>query len=234
MKNNQQLPLGVRLQDNATFESFYPGGNQPVLSALHQWLRGGGLDPYFYLWGESGVGCTHLLQAVCHEAVNLGLTACYLPMSTLLTEAEPAVLEGLEHTPVIGVDDIQAIAGDREWEEAFFHFFNRVRAKEARLLIVGNQAPRGLPIRLPDLHSRLTWGTTFQIHALTDDEKLGALQLRAKARGLILTEEVGRFLLRRSARDMRCLYDTLDQLDEASLRAQRRLTIPFVKEVLTL
>lgn len=233
MKSNQ-LPLTIGLRDNATFQSFYAGHNESVLLALHEWLRGRGLDTFFYLWGEAGAGCTHLLQAVCHEAVDLGYTSCYLPMPDLRNQAKPVVLDGLEQTQVIGVDNIEALAGDSDWEEAFFHFFNRARARQVKLLVVGNQAPRGLSIKLPDLKSRLCWGTIFQLHSLSDEEKLRALQLRAKARGLVLSEEVGHFLLKRSDRDMHSLYDTLDRLDEASLRAQRRLTIPFVKEVLTL
>ncbi len=67
-----------------------------------------------------------------------------------------------------------------------------------------------------------------------DEEKLLALQLRGKLRGFELPEDVGRFLLKRLDREMRTLFMTLDQLDRASITAQRKLTIPFVKEILGL
>lgn len=228
-----QLPLGVHLLDDATFSSFHEGHNALVLSTLRQWLLGLSVDPYLYLWGEKGVGRTHLLQAVCYEATKKGLSACYLPLEHYAEEA-PRMLEGLENCDFICIDNVQVIAKNAEWEEGLFHLFNRIRSAGRRLLIAGDTAPCHLAIQLPDLRSRLGWGTIFQVHALEDEEKLMALQLRAKARGLVLSDEVGRFLLRRCDRDMKALYDTLSQLDAASLSAQRRLTIPFIKQVLSI
>ncbi|MOA50116.1 DnaA regulatory inactivator Hda [compost metagenome] len=86
-------------------------------------------------------------------------------------------------------------------------------------------------MKLPDLKSRLTLALVFQLHALSDEDKLRALQLRASRRGLHLTDEVGRFILTRGPRSMNLLFDLLDILDQASLQAQRKLTIPFLKEI---
>jgi DnaA family protein len=91
-----------------------------------------------------------------------------------------------------------------------------------------------LNINLPDLESRLNWGTTFQIRSMSDDDKAEALVKRAKMRGLTLTEEATRFLLSRVSRDMRALLDILDKLDHASIVEQRKLTIPFIKTILNL
>ena len=228
-----QLPLGVHLLDDATFVSFYEGHNGLVLTALREWMTSTALDPYLYIWGEKGVGRTHLLQAVCYEATLKDASACYLPLAQYVDET-PRMLEGLENCDFICVDDVESIAKNAEWEEGLFHLFNRVRGASRHLLIAGDTAPCHLSIQLPDLKSRLGWGTTFQVHALEDEQKLIALQLRAKARGLVLSDEVGRFLLRRCDRDMNALYQTLGRLDAASLSAQRRLTIPFIKQVLSI
>jgi DnaA family protein len=85
---------------------------------------------------------------------------------------------------------------------------------------------------LPDLVSRLGWGPVFQLSALTDIEKRGALQLRAHRRGLEMGDEVADYLLKRCPRDMDSLFNLLNRLDHASLAAQRRLTIPFVRQLL--
>ena len=122
--------------------------------------------------------------------------------------------------------------GQPEWEEALFHAFNRLRDAGKQLLIAADAPPRKLPIKLPDLQSRLSLALIFQLHELSDDEKLRALQLRASRRGLRLSDDVGRFILARSVRSMTVLFDTLEQLDTASLQAQRKLTIPFLKEAL--
>ena len=115
-----------------------------------------------------------------------------------------------------------------------FHAFNRMRDAGKQLLIAADASPRKLPIKLADLQSRLSLALVFQLHELSDDDKLRALQLRASRRGLQLPDDVGRFLLARSVRSMTVLFDTLEQLDTASLQAQRKLTIPFLKEALGL
>jgi DnaA family protein len=75
---------------------------------------------------------------------------------------------------------------------------------------------------------------TFHLAALDEADRIKALQLRARHRGLDLPTETANFLLSRSKRDMATLYAVLDQLDTAALEAKRRLTIPFVKETLRL
>lgn len=72
----------------------------------------------------------------------------------------------------------------------------------------------------------------FQLHGLSDEDKLHVLRLRVSRRGLYLTDEVGRFIFSRGSRNMNSLLDLLEQLDRASLQAQHELIIPFFKEIL--
>lgn len=154
----------------------------------------------------------------------------YLPLAEL-AEHGPQLLDNVEFCDLLCLDDIQAVAGQRHWEEALFHAFNRLRDAGKQLLIAANAAPRELGVELPDLQSRLSLALVFQLHELSDDDKLRALQLRASRRGLRLPDDVGRFILARSVRSMTVLFDTLEQLDHASLQAQRKLTIPFLKKL---
>ncbi len=225
-----QLPLSIQLRDDATLANFFPGDNQEILQAVAELSRGKG-EPFVYLWGQIGAGCSHLLQATCHEAYELGVSAVYIPLQQL-HELDPSVLQGLEELSLICLDDIQAITGQAQWEEALFHLFNRIRAQNKRLLMAASMPPSHLKLELADLKSRLSWGVVYQLHELSDDQKLAALQLRAKGRGLQLSDSVGQFLLSRCSRNMAELFQVLDTLDRASLAEQRRLTIPFVKHVL--
>lgn len=116
-----------------------------------------------------------------------------------------------------------------------FDLYNRIlESGKTRLLITGDRPPRQLNLGLADLASRLDWGQIYKLQPLSDEDKLQALQLRARLRGFELPEDVGRFLLKRLDREMRTLFMTLDQLDRASITAQRKLTIPFVKDILNL
>lgn len=223
-----QLPLKVTLRDDATLENFYAGDNEEVLAHLGGAGEPGEAAP-LYLWGPRGSGKSHLLQAVCHGAGARGAAAAYLPLDQLKT-LSPSLTEGLEQLEVVCIDDVHAIAGDAQWETALFHLFNRGRDRGAHLIYSATAAPAGLGLGLADLASRLGGALVFHIRPLSDDQMMSALQLRAGRRGIELPVEVAQYLLRRCGRDMSTLASLLERLDHASLAAQRRLTIPFVRE----
>ncbi|SER60823.1 regulatory inactivation of DnaA Hda protein [Azotobacter beijerinckii] len=228
-----QLPLGVRLRDDATFANYYPGANAGALGYVERLCEpdAGWTESLIYLWGGEGVGRSHLLQAACIRFEQRRELAIYLPLAEL-ADYGPALLDNLEQSELVCLDDLEAIAGRADWEEAMFHLFNRLRDAGRRLLLSAAMPPRELPVKLPDLKSRLTLALVFQLQGLSDEDKLRALQLRASRRGLHLTDEVGRFILTRGSRSMAALFELLDKLDQASLQAQRKLTIPFLKETL--
>lgn len=227
---NKQLSLAIKLNDEATLDDFNWKNNELLQQQLTKILTLQE-DKILYLWGIKGSGKSHVLQACC-QAVNLKQSAIYLPL-TLLKEWGPQAIEGLEDQSLICIDDIDAIAGDPFWEEALFHLYNRIKDKEHSVLIIsGTQTPLNSSIQLPDLRSRLSWGLVIQLHELDDDEKINTLKLHALKRGFDLPESVGHFLINRCSRNMHDLHQLLNRLDDASLQAHRKITIPFVKEIL--
>ena len=230
----------LRTSDNGSYIDFLRDRlnelgieGQDKLLASHALIIGaGGLgSPVALYLGSAGVGRSHLLQAACLRAEQQGEQAVYLPLAELV-EYGPELLDDLEQCALVCLDDLEAVLGRSAWEEALFHLFNRLRDSGRRLLIAASASPRELPIKLADLKSRLTLALIFQMRPLSDEDKLRALQLRASRRGLHLTDEVGHFILTRGTRSMSALFDLLEQLDQASLQAQRKLTIPFLKETL--
>jgi DnaA family protein len=219
----KQLPLGVRLRADATFESFAPGSNTEIVSAL----RNPSTVP-IWVWGGPGSGKTHLLQAVCAAA---GDEAAYFPLDRDLG-LPPEALLGFERCRVLCLDDVGAVAGDRDWEQALFHLFNESAELRTRLVFAADAAPRQFDWSLEDWRSRAAACVVYQIRDLDDAGRVEALRLRAGQRGLDLPVETSEYLLRRMPRDLTSLYLVLDQLDEASLIAQRRLTIPFIRDAL--
>lgn len=224
-----QLTLGLSSQDEATFANFYLGKNAQIISELKKTSAGIG-ERIIYVCGARGQGLSHLLQACCHEAHQHQIRSVYLPLANLAS-LSCEVLNGLE-LQLICIDDLEAIAGHAEWEEAIFHLFNRVYDAGGRIIMAAHDLPKSTRIQLPDLVSRLTWGIVYQLHDLSDEEKMSVLNMRAHLRGISLSEEVSKFILTHCPRHMGTLFAALDALDKASLAAQRRLTIPFVKEVL--
>jgi len=221
----QQLTLGIRLHDDATFDNYFAGKNEPVVHNLQIQE-----EPYVFLFGADGTGKSHLLQAACHETGTQGLPVVYLPLAE--EGLMPAMLDGLENMSLIALDDIQEIIGNEDWEYALFNLYNRVREKGVSMLVSSTEPLASLNIKLADLKSRLSWGPIFQLSSLSDIEKQRALQQRAKNRGVDLADDVVTYLLKRSSRDMNSLFSLFEELDKASMVEKRKLTIPFIKDYL--
>jgi DnaA-homolog protein len=225
----RQLPLGVRWRDGSVFDTYVPGPNDVAVRALHGVGSGGG--PPTWLWGAPSTGKTHLLQASCALTGASGGTAAYFPMNQR-EKFEPAALSGCEQLDLVCIDDVQCIAGDGEWERALFVLHNGIQENNHRLLLAATMAPASIEWLLPDLGSRMNASLVFQLRTLSEEEQIEALRVRARKRGLDLPEEAATYLLRRLPRDLRSLCDLLEKLDTASLAANRRLTIPFIRHVL--
>ena len=224
----QQLPLGVRLRADAVFDSFAVGTNNELVAAL----RSPSPLP-LWLWGAPASGKTHLLQAVCAAAGAEGFaeTAAYFPLNRS-AGLPPEALVGFETCRVLCLDDVDAVAGDLEWEQALFRLFNEGAEMRTRLIFAAHAPPRQLEWILNDWRSRAAACVVYQLHDLDDAGRVEELRLRAAQRGLQLPAETSEYLLRRMPRDLPSLFEVLDQLDEASLVAQRRLTVPFIRDAL--
>lgn len=229
----EQLPLAVRLRDDATFANFYPGANAAALGYVERLCLPGQswMENLIWLWGSHGSGRSHLLQAACLHAQEQGSRALYLPLAEF-HEYGTQVLEGVEDSDLVALDDVDLVLGQPQWEQHLFHLFNRLHDSGKAILFAAAASPRELPVQLADLQSRLNLALIFHLQQPSDEEKLRILQLRASRRGLYLADEVGRYLLTHHSRSMGDLFVALEELDQASLQAQRRLTIPFVKQVL--
>ncbi|MBX9704596.1 MAG: DnaA regulatory inactivator Hda [Silvanigrellaceae bacterium] len=228
---NHQLALAIQLNQQATLEDFCWAENPLLQQQLNNTLNAQG-ERFIFLWGKTGCGKSHLLQACCQAMTQSGRTSAYLPL-TLLQEWGPESIEGMENHALIAIDDIELISHDKVWEEALFHLYNRVRDNEKTLLLISSkQTPAALDLQLPDLRSRLGSGLVLPIYELSDELKISVLQQQANKRGFQLTEQVAFFLLNRCDRNMHALQQVLEQLDKASLIEQRKITIPFVKAIL--
>jgi DnaA-homolog protein len=225
----QQLPLGVRLPDRAVFASFLVGDNAQAVQHLQRVAAGASVG-LTWLCGAGGSGKSHLLQATCSAAGEHERTG-YLPLAQMALLGT-GVLEGMTQLRLLAVDDIEAVAGQRDWERALFGVLREFEESGGRLILAAASPPALLGWALPDLGSRCAASTVYQLRALSEEEQHAALQLRARLRGLEVPPETWVWLQRRLPRDMRALYEALDRLDEAALSAQRRLTVPFIREVL--
>lgn len=200
-----------------TFDNFVAGANLELLSGLQDALSGESREKCIYLWGASGSGKSHLLQACVGAAQTAQHSAIY---------AQARVPEFAE---VLAVDDVNLLDSDAQIE--LFNLYNQMRESGGVLLVSGSCSPLHLDVR-SDLRTRLGWGLVYQVHALSDTEKAQALAQHARGRGFSLAPEVTHYLLRHGRRDLPSLLAVLDALDEHSLRLHRAPSVPMLREIL--
>jgi DnaA family protein len=223
-----QLPLALRDPPDQRFETSVaaPAGALAQLRALAQVANA----DWLYLAGPAGVGKTHLALAVCAAAEAVGRRAAFLPLKAASGRLQ-GVLDAF-HGDVIALDGLDAIAGMRDDEIALFDFHNRARNDGITVLYTAQATPDGLALSLPDLRSRLGQCTRITLSPLDDEGRREVLRERAQRRGLVLDDPALDWLLRRVDRDLASLTALLDRLDRASLAAQRRITVPFLRQTL--
>jgi DnaA-homolog protein len=221
----------LNLKQSATLDNFIQGDNAQAVSELRNCTQAKH-GCYLYLWGASGTGKTHLVTAAAKAADNNSSTVAYIPLSRS-AELSPEMLSNIEHMDLICLDDIHSVAGDRDWEEALFHLFNRTRELATNLIVTADSGPSALQLNLPDLVSRLASGVSYRLSPLDDTTKMQLLVALAKKRGMQLTSDTANYILNNYSRDTAALLAFLERLDHASLAAQRKLTIPFIRTLIT-
>lgn len=225
-----QIPLPLRLDPDLSFARFHTGPNCELVEHLITAARGFG-HPLIFLHGAPGRGKSHLLQAAVREASEAGRCGIVAELKKVCALG-PDVLEGLEQLDLITLDDIEQVCGHPPWESRLFSLFNALEASKKTLIISARLPPEQLQVQLEDLRSRFQSTLILKIKPLSDEQTREALCLRAGAMGLELRPAVADYLMRHLPRDIQSLSNFLDQVDPASLAAQRRLTIPFIKDFL--
>lgn len=231
MTLSRQLPLLFEFRANQTFDDFFPGPNLEIIHHLQKCIAGNG-ERLIFLWGQTGLGKSHLLQACCQQAQSQQLSSFYFALSPLALP-DPALLNGLDNFDIVCLDNIERIAGNQAWEQAFFNFYNRIRDQGHALIVSASCPPNEIAIQLPDLKTRLNWGLTLKIQPFCDNDRITALIFKADQMGFEISPQAGRFLINHYDRDLSSLWVLLKKLDRESLAAKRKLTIPFLKQILS-
>lgn len=225
-----QMTLPVIVGDKASFENFWVGHNSELVAALQNSIRKGEPRMLFF-YGPVGAGKSHLLYSAIRFAKEEILPASYLSLKD--PYVSPAMLESLDVTNLVCIDDAQQWGADNKRERALFVLFEQVKQNGGQLIVSATQPPRECGYELADLVSRLSSGLVYPLHTLSDKQQFEAIRLRAQRRGLKISDDTVRYLLSRSSRSTTELFSILDEIDRASLVEKRRITIPFLQSLLS-
>ena len=226
-----QIPFKFDNFKKRDFDSFFQGENKDLLYFLNTMIKTKSNNS-IYIWGPQGTGKTHLLQAACKQANEMDWHVTYIPLEQY-RDFSIDILDGLGKLDLVCIDDLEFIIDNIEWQQRVTLLFNEIRDNKNSIIISSKISPNNIKIDLDDLKSRLVWGHVFKIKAADDELKIKILKKEANERSFNLNDDVVEFLIRRSNRDLTSLIEILDEIDRSSLAAKRKITVPFVKELIS-
>ena len=226
----KQIALPLALDRQFSFDNFISDRAALILTSLKALVLGDG-EVQIGLWGATASGKTHLLNASADLARRSGVLLQIYDALQLL-QCDASEFESFSRCDVLAIDNLDAIAGNAEWEACFYQVINRCRDGDYRFVFAMTHKPDELVTSLDDFRSRLQWGLMLQLPTSSDDEIREILRKRALLIGIELSDEVISYLMTHHARNLSMQMEILQHLDGASLSQQRKVTIPLVKQVL--
>ena len=227
----RQFPLQLALSGGRRFGNFeVTPDNAELVDAVRRIAVDRTLERVL-IAGDAGSGKSHLLEAASAAASAGGDAVAFVPMREWGSQRVDAV-HGLDRSGLLCIDDIDAVAGDCNWEEALLALIEASASRRTRMLVSAGASPSNIPFALADLRSRLSAATVYRLRELDDASRARALRRHASGRGIEIPDDVVGYVLTRHRRDMPSLVALLDRLDYHSMAHQRRLTIPFVRSLI--
>lgn len=226
----EQYPLHFEFRANQTFDDFFAGANAPIINDLKRCILSQG-EQQIFLWAKTGQGKSHLLQACCHYAQQNEKQSFYLDLARYRFH-KPAIFLGLDDYEIACIDNVDAVIGLEKWERALSAFMQRHYERGHRLILSATDLPNHMMIKTADIKANLSWGLMVQLKTLVNTNSVDALIFRADAMGLEISPQVARFLTIQHQAELDNLWAMLEKLDRASLSAKRKLTLPFLKQLL--
>lgn len=225
-----QTVLPTQVSDEASLDNFNPTQNGMLVAELKKLLKNQREKRVVYLWGEKGSGKSHLLNACCHAKQRSGEPFQFLSLGQVTSILD--LRDQIDSGTLVCLDDIQNIRGLHEVQDQVLGLYEKVTSTSGSIIASGSAPLDQVSLELDDLKSRLSSGGAYNLRGLNDREKVGALKIRAKNRGFVLEDNVIAFIMTHYRRDTSSLFALLDKLDAASLQAQRKITIPFIRALL--
>ena len=226
----KQIALPLSLDRQYSFENFISERADLITASLRALVRGDG-EAQIGLWGTAASGKTHLLNASADYARKKGVVLQIYDARQLL-QCDANEFEGFSHCDVLAIDNLDAIAGNPDWEACFYQVINRCRDGDYRFVFAMLHRPEDIETTLDDFRSRLQWGLMLQLPSNDDSEIRQILRKRAQLIGIELGEDVISYLMTHHARNLDTQMSILRRLDRASLSQQRKVTIPLAKQAL--
>lgn len=227
---------------NYTFETFVIGPNNELAHAAAESIAnnpGGQYNPLF-IYGESGLGKTHLSQAIGNEIINKKpfLKVLYVTSEQFISEFIQAIQTNstqslkikYRNVDVLIIDDIQFLANKEQTQNEFFHTFNDLHVNKKQIILTSDRPPRELSLLENRLRTRFEWGLLADVKAPSLETREAILRKKASLMGLVLDNEIITYLAKRIKSNIRLLESALNKLGAIKEFQKIDITIDVVKQ----
>ena len=234
MNNPTQLIFPFQVNQKASFESFFcsPDNNE-LMSRLKDLVVSKNTDELI-INGAEGSGKSFLMQAICNELSSSGKQFAFIPMNKAINMGVE-IFQNLASLNAVCIDDLQLILSREEWETALFNLINECQQSNCSLILSfgGNQSLEDIT-QLPDLLSRIKRMEFMKLQAVQDEFLNQALDFVSQQLDINLEKAELEFLLKHQTREFSILVDNLISLDKQAASLKRKITIPLIKETLSI
>lgn len=202
-----------------TFDKLLGTANAELIYILQQEH-----DQFLYIWGEAGVGKSHILQAWVGQAVQAGHNALYIDVgNTALTDVA-------EQADYLAIDQVEKLNTNEQ--ATLFYIFNTFRnSHRGHLLLSADVPPSKLNLR-EDLRTRMGFCLAYEVQSLSKEEKIDALTNMAKTRQLNIDPIIYQYLLEHWRQDLNSLISMFNDLANYSIAQGKPITLPLLRRLL--
>jgi len=244
ISQHQRSGPALKLHPDYTFDNFVVGPSNRLAHASCVAVSqspGNTYNPLF-IYGNSGLGKTHLLHAVCHEARKkldnavIHLLSCEEFINRFIGAIEQGNLAGFQSqfrtVDMLVIDDIQFLREREQSQEEFFHTFNALYHNDKQIILTADSLPTEIPSLEERLISRFNWGLVARIDPPSYETRVAIVQKKTHLRGLTISDEVAEYIARKVRANIRELEGALTTIYAVATTAGEQITIELAHRAL--
>ncbi|MGC8744521.1 MAG: chromosomal replication initiator protein DnaA [Verrucomicrobiia bacterium] len=243
-KNNDEFPINNGLSSQYTFETFVVGENNRMahstaIAVAHS--PGNCYNPFF-IYGGSGLGKTHLLQAIGNYVIKHKEKAKVIYLSSesftnefieaLQTNSLAAFRKKYRHVDVLLIDDVQFLANKERIQEEFFHTFNALYEGRKQIVMSCDRPATEIQNLQERLVTRFAWGLVADLQPPDVETRLAILKIKAKAFNANVSDDVLNFMAMRIRSDVRRLEGALLRVKSYQDLSNKQITAKEAENLL--
>jgi chromosomal replication initiator protein len=195
-----------------------------------------------FIYGNSGLGKTHLLHAVCHAMAadggerKIAFLSCEEFVNGFIRAIEQGNLAGFQEqfrtVEALVIDDVQFLSDREQSQEEFFHTFNALYNNGRQIILSGDSSPADIPALKERLISRFSWGLVARIDPPSHDTRVAIVKKKANLRGLAVSDEVAEYVARKVRANIRELEGALTTLHALALTRGTEISMDLARSAL--